>query len=257
MIKLYGFSSPNVMKVLIMFEETGLEHEVCTVNVYAKEQYSAEFGHLTPNRKVPVIVDENGPDGRPFTLWESGAILIYLAEKTGQFLPAAPRERHTVLQWLMFQVGGVGPMFGQANHFRGAAPPGNVYGWIRYVSEVKRLFGVLETRLGESRYLGGDDYSIADIATYPWARYYEAHDVDLKSLPNVSRWMGAITERSAVKTVLGLWASHYWDFGVARRAAASADELDRFFGRGVYAKVTEEDYKRYYGRPYPRSVAGE
>ena len=257
MITLHGFSSPNVMKVLIMFEETGLEYEVRTVDVYGKEQYSAEFGQLTPNRKVPVIVDEEGPDGQPFTLWESGAILNYLAEKTGRFLPATPRERHTVMQWLMFQMAGVGPMFGQANHFRGAAPPGNVYGWIRYVSEVKRLFDVMETRLGESAYLGGDEYSIADIATYPWTRYYEAHDVDLKTLPNVSRWMEAITRRPAVRKVLHLWATHYWDMGVARRAAASLDELDRFFGRGIYTRVTEEDYKRYYGKPYPRSVAGE
>src|SRR5258708_21894640 len=167
MIDLYTWGTPNGRKVSIMLEETGLPYRVHKVDISKNEQFKPEFLALNPNSKIPAIVDQEGPGGKPLPLFESGAILIYLAEKTGKLLPTDPAARYTVLQWLMFQMGGVGPMFGQVHHFLRAAPEPVPYAIERYGKETRRLYGVLDVQLGKAAYLAGE-YSIADIATYPW-----------------------------------------------------------------------------------------
>lgn len=178
-----------------MLEECGLPYAVNPVDITRGEQFRPGFVALNPNGKIPVIVDEDGP----LTVFESGAILIYLAEKTGRFLPAAGPERHAVLQWLMFQMGGVGPMFGQLHHFRRFAPAPVPYAQERYATEVRRLYGVLDARLGAVAYLGGNDYSIADMATYPWVARHEWQEIDLKQFPNVEGWYERLGQRPAVQ----------------------------------------------------------
>ena len=168
MIDLYALTSPNVRKVYIMLEEVGLPYKEIFVDVWRGDNYAPEFGKVNPNRKIPVIVDHEGPGGRSFTVIESGAILMYLADKTGRLLPKETGSRYEVIQWLMLQVASVGPMFGQFTHFKNFAPAGNDYAMSRYQTEVRRLYEVLEERLGKSAYLGGAEYSIADIATFPW-----------------------------------------------------------------------------------------
>jgi len=169
------------------------------VNVFAGEQHAREFLRISPNNKVPVIVDADGPEGTALPVFESGAILIYLAEKSGRLLPARGAARAAVLEWLMLQLSGVGPMFGQLVHFTRYAPAGNDYSVNRYTSEVRRLFGVLERRLGASAYLGGPEYSIADIATWPWISRFEWQTIDLGQYANVKRWYLAIANRPAVQ----------------------------------------------------------
>jgi GST-like protein len=231
MIDLYALTSPNVRKVFIMLEELELPYKTIPVDVWKGENYSPEFHKINPNRKIPVIVDHDGPDGRPYTVIESGAILMYLADKTGRFLPKEAAPRYEVLQWLMVQLTGVGPMFGQLTHFKLFAPPGSDYALSRYQTEVRRLYDVLEERLGVCAYLGGPDYSIADIATYPWAANHERQGVSFADKPNLARWLSAIAARPAVaramKKVEALPTS---------RERAKADDLDRFFGRGRYAR---------------------
>ena len=195
MIDLYTWSTPNGRKVSIMLEECGLPYRVHTVNIGAGEQFKPEFLAINPNNRIPAIVDADGPDGKPLPLFESGAILIYLAEKTGRFYPQ--KNKYIVLQWLMFQMGGVGPMFGQAHHFMRAKRDEIPYGTERYGAEAKRLYGVLEQRLSEAAYLA-DEYSIADIATYPWVARHEWHRVDLAGFPAVKRWYDTIGARPAV-----------------------------------------------------------
>jgi GSH-dependent disulfide-bond oxidoreductase len=194
-IDLYTWSTPNGRKVSIMLEECGLPYRVHPVNIGAGEQFRPEFLALNPNNRIPVIVDPDGPGGRPLTLFESGAILIYLADKTGKFF--AQDRKYLVLQWLMFQMGGVGPMFGQAHHFMRAKKDEIPYGTERYGAEAKRLYGVLNKRLGEAPFLA-EEYSIADIATYPWVARHEWHRVDLAAFPEVKRWYDAIGARPAV-----------------------------------------------------------
>jgi GST-like protein len=172
MITLYGGGTPNVFKVLIMLSETEVPFEVRRINVLAQEQFAPEFLALNPNAKIPVIVDDDGPNGQTCTVFESGAILLYLAEKTGQFLPAASAERYRVLQWLMLQMASIGPMFGQAVHFCHAAPDGSDYARTRYRTEVRRLYALLDGQLAAKAYVAGDQYSIADMAIYPWAANY-------------------------------------------------------------------------------------
>lgn len=199
MIELYTWTTPNGRKVSVMLEELGLAYNVHKVNISKDEQFRPEFLAISPNNRIPAIVDTDGPDGKPLSLFESGAILIYLAEKTGsELLPTDPRKRAVVFQWLMWQMGGVGPMFGQTHHFLHAAPEKVPYGIERYSKETRRLYGVMNKRLGEAAYLAGDDYSIADIATYPWVARHEHHKVDLAEYPNVKRWFDAITARPAV-----------------------------------------------------------
>jgi GST-like protein len=195
-IDLYTWGTPNGRKVSVMLEETGLPYRVHPVDITKGEQFRPEFVALNPNSRIPAITDDEGPAG-PISLFESGAILIYLAEKTGQFLSLDPRRRIETLVWLMFQMGGVGPMFGQAHHFLRAAPEPVPYGIERYTKETRRLYGVLDKRLGEVAYLAGD-YSIADIATYPWVARHEWHKVALADFANVARWYEAISARPAV-----------------------------------------------------------
>jgi GSH-dependent disulfide-bond oxidoreductase len=198
-IELYTWGTPNGRKVSVMLEECGLEYVVHKIDISKNDQFTPPFVAINPNSKIPAIVDSAGPDGKPVTLFESGAILIYLAEKTGKFLPKDARGKYATLQWLMFQMGGVGPMFGQAHHFIRSASEKVPYGIERYSKETKRLYGVMNKRLGESSYLAGADYTIADIATYPWVARHEWHMVDLAEFPNVKRWFDAIGSRPAVK----------------------------------------------------------
>ena len=196
MINLYTWGTPNGRKVSVMLEEVGLAYRVHPVDITKGEQFRPDFVALNPNSKIPAIVDEKGPGG-PIALFESGAILIYLADKTGQLLPRDPRRRAETLVWLMFQMGGVGPMFGQAHHFLRAAPEPVPYGIERYTKETRRLYGVMDKRLAEAAYLAGE-YSIADVATYPWVARHEWHKVVLADFPNVARWYDAISARPAV-----------------------------------------------------------
>jgi GST-like protein len=198
MIDLYTWGTPNGRKVSVMLEECGLPYRVHKIDISKGDQFSPEFVAINPNSKIPAIVDPDGPKGRKMTLFESGAILIYLADKTGKFLTKDAYDRYIVLQWLMFQMGGVGPMFGQAHHFMRNAKEQVPYGIERYGNETKRLYGVMNRRLGEAEYLAGAEYSIADIATYPWVARHEWHRVALEDFPNVKRWFDTIGARPAV-----------------------------------------------------------
>ena len=197
-IELYTWSTPNGRKISIALEELGLAYNVHPINITKDEQVAADFLEISPNNKIPAIVDPDGPDGQPISLFESGAILIYLAEKTGKLLPQAPRARYEALQWLMWQMGGFGPMLGQAHHFRRFAKEQIAYAIARYSNESKRLYGVLDKRLGQADYLAGD-YGIADIATFPWAARHEWQGIALEDFPNVERWYNAIAARPAVE----------------------------------------------------------
>jgi GST-like protein len=198
MIDLYTWGTPNGRKVSIMLEECGLTYRVHSIDIGKGDQFKPEFVAINPNSKIPAIVDSEGPDGKPMSLFESGAILVYLAGKTGKFLPRSVRDKYDALQWLMFQMGGVGPMFGQAHHFIRAKKDEVPYGTERYVNEAKRLYGVMDKHLARHAYLAAGEYTIADIATYPWAARHEWHRVDLASFPNVKRWFDTISRRPAV-----------------------------------------------------------
>ena len=232
MIDFYALTSPNVQKVYIMLEELGLPYKEHFVDVWAGHQYKPEFLKINPNAKIPAIVDHEGPGGKPYAVFESGAILLYLAEKTGRFLPTDTAKKYEVIQWLMIQLTGVGPMFGQWTHFKMFAPAGNDYGQARYTSELKRLYVLLEERLGKSKFLGGDEYTIADIATFPWTRNHDAQGVKWDNNPNLARWFNAISERPAVKAALAKVATIK-----SNRETASDDDKDRFFNRGKYARA--------------------
>lgn len=208
MITLYTWPTPNGHKIQIMLEETGLAYKAVSVNIQTNEQFAPDFLKISPNNKIPAIVDSDGPDQKPYSVFESGAILVYLASKTGKFLGKTDRERFDVLQWVMFQMGGFGPMLGQAHHFRLYAPEKVAYGINRYTNEAKRLYGVINQRLSKSEFLGSSHYSIADIATWPWARSHEKQGVDLADYPNVLRWYEAIEKRPAVKRALALSSGH-------------------------------------------------
>jgi GST-like protein len=198
MIELYTWPTPNGHKVHIVLEELGLPYEVHAVDIGEGDQFKPEFLKISPNNRIPAIVDQDGPKGKPLALFESGAILIYFAEKTGKLLAPKGNARYAALQWLMFQMASIGPMLGQAHHFRTYAPEKIPYAIERYTNEAKRLYGVLDRRLGEAEYLAGD-YGIADIATYPWLRYWERQGVILSDYPNVQRWFQAIEARPAVQ----------------------------------------------------------
>jgi GST-like protein len=182
-----------------MLEETGLPYRVHKVDLGAREQAKPEFLKINPNGKIPAIVDTEGPDGKPIAIFESAAILIHLAEKSGKFLPAEPQAHYATLEWLMFQVANIGPMFGQAFHFRSGAPERVPYAVDRYSNEVGRLLGVLDRRLGEAEYLAGSEYTIADIATWPWVKNAPSQGQNMENYPNVTRWIKAIYERPGVK----------------------------------------------------------
>ncbi|MBR8315507.1 glutathione S-transferase N-terminal domain-containing protein [Burkholderia dolosa] len=229
MIDVYSWATPNGHKVHIMLEETGLAYRVHPVDIGAGDQFKPEFLKISPNNKIPAIVDSDGPGGQPISLFESGAILIYLAEKTGKFLPSDPVARYATLEWLMFQMGGVGPMLGQAHHFRLYAPQKIEYAVDRYTNEAKRLYNVMEKRLGESEYLAGSEYTIADIATFPWTRSWQNQGVVLDELPNVKRWHDAIAARPAVQRGVEVLAS-------LRKALQDDKAREVLFGATQYAK---------------------
>ena len=198
MITLYTWGTPNGHKVSIMLEECGLRYRTKPIDITQGEQFQREFVVINPNSKIPAIVDTEGPDGWPITLSESGAILLYLAAKTGLFLPSVDRGKYEAMQWLMFQMAGVGPMFGQTHHFLRFAPEQIPYAIKRYTTETARLYSVMDKRLGEADYLAGE-YSIADIATFPWVSRHEWQKIDLADYPHVQRWHEAIAARPAVK----------------------------------------------------------
>lgn len=204
MIDLYTWPTPNGQKIHIALEELGLEYRVHAINIGKGDQFQPEFLRISPNNKIPAIIDQAGPGGEPIALFESGAILLYLAEKTGRLQPADPRGRYQMLQWLMFQMGGVGPMLGQAHHFRIYAPEKIRYAIDRYTREAERLYGVMDKRLAESEYLAGE-YSIADIACYPWIRP-ERQGQNIDDFPNLKRWMEAIAARPAVQRGMAILA---------------------------------------------------
>ena len=199
-IDLYTWGTPNGRKVSIMLEEVGLPYNVHPVDIGAGEQFHPDFLAISPNNRIPALVDSDGPGGAPISLFESGAILIYLAEKTASpLLPAEPRARYATLVWLMFQMGGVGPMFGQANHFRRFAKEQVPYAIRRYTEEAHRLYGVMDERLGAHPYLAGATYTIADIATFPWVARWQWHGIDMDDIPNVQRWFEEIGARAPVQ----------------------------------------------------------
>ena len=230
MIDLYTWPTPNGHKVHIFLEETGLEYTVIPINILTGDQFDPEFLKISPNNKMPAMVDRDGPDGKPYAVFESGAMLLYLAEKTGQFMPSGMAERYTVIQWLMFQMGGIGPMLGQAHHFRLYAPEKIEYAFNRYTNEARRLYRVVDTRLAEVEYLAGD-YSIADMATYPWLRYHENQGQKLEDYPHLKRWYDALSARPAVRRGLA----------VLEEESRSPQQMDQqakhlLFGAGQYEK---------------------
>jgi GST-like protein len=234
MITLYGMGSPNVTKVYIALEELSLPYEVKPVDVFAGKQFDADFVKLNPNAKVPVIIDPEGPGGKPYTCYESGAILLYLADKTGKLLPADKVARFDAIQWLMTQMSTVGPMFGQHVHFMRFAPPGNDYGKARYQTQALRVTEVIDQRLANSPYLAGSEYSVADIATFPWLRNIPAlmGPDYMARFPNVQRWVKAIEERPAVQKAIAAA-----DAVRAKTTAfdkAEPNLLDKFLARGEY-----------------------
>lgn len=230
MIDLYSWPTPNGQKVHIALEELGLPYNVNAIDIGAGDQFRPEFLALNPNHRIPAIVDEDGPGGR-FPLFESGAILIYLAEKAGRLIPGEAGARYTCLQWLMFQMAGVGPMFGQANHFANYAPDKIPYAIDRYRNETHRLLRVLNTRLGQAHYLAGSEYSIADIATFPWIRSaVSSGGVALTETPEVQRWMDSVAARPAVERGLAVLADR------RRQGPMSDQQRDILFGATQHAQ---------------------
>ena len=229
MIDAYSTATPNGHKIHIMLEECGLPYRLHHINISAGDQFKPEFLKISPNNKIPAIVDSDGPDGMPMSLFESGAILVYLASKVNRFLGETDREKFTTLQWLMFQMGGVGPMLGQAHHFRLYAPEQIAYAVNRYTNEAKRLYGVIDRRLSESVYLAGDRYTIADIATFPWLRSWEKQGITLSDYPHLERWFHEIAERPAVKKGTSMLVNE-------RQPIADAKSKEILFGATQYAR---------------------
>lgn len=229
MIDAYSTATPNGHKLHIMLEECGLPYRLHHINISAGDQFKPAFLKISPNNKIPAIVDSDGPDGKPMSLFESGAILVYLASKVDKFLGATDREKFTTLQWLMFQMGGVGPMLGQTHHFRMYAPEKIEYAINRYTNEAKRLYGVIDRRLAQSRYLAGDTYTIADIATFPWLRSWEKQGITLSDYPYLKNWFDEISERPAVKKGTAMLVKE-------RQPIADDKSKEILFGATQYAK---------------------
>lgn len=211
MIDLYTAATPNGQKIHIMLEETGLPYRAHWVNINKGDQFTPEFLAISPNNKIPAIVDTDGPDGDPVSLFESGAILMYLAEKTGRFLPTDPRDRLEVLQWLFWQMGGFGPMLGQAHHFNRYAPERIAYAMDRYTNEARRLYQVLDRRLDGRDHIAGD-YSIADMAVFPWCRLHGRQGQRLEDFPNVKAWFDRVAARPAVAKDMAVLEDKAGDF---------------------------------------------
>jgi GSH-dependent disulfide-bond oxidoreductase len=229
MIEVYSWATPNGHKVHIMLEECGLPYRAHPIDIGSGQQFAPEFLAISPNNKIPAITDPDGPDGRPISLFESGAILLYLAGKTGKLLPASTRGKYEVLQWLMFQMGGVGPMLGQAHHFRLYAPEKIPYAIERYTNEAKRLYGVMDRRLANSRYIGGDEYSIADIAIFPWLRSWKNQGIDWADHPHLKGWFDEIGARPAVQRGVEVLAS-------LRKPLTGDQERETLFGKTQYSR---------------------
>lgn len=233
MIDLYALTSPNVVKVFIALEELELPYNVKTVDVWKGEQFKPEFLKINPNGKVPAIVDHDGPGGKPYAVIESGAILIYLAEKAGKFLPKEGQARYDVLQWMMVQMTSMGPMFGQLVHFSRFAPAGDQsYSKSRYRTEAHRILDLFEQRLAANAFVGGADYSIADIAAYPWLRISAFLGIDIADRPHLKAYVDTVSERPAVKRALAKVGTI-----TSGRDSATEEDKDRFFGRGKYARA--------------------
>lgn len=233
MIDVYSWPTPNGHKVHIMLEECGQrlgrDWQVHPINIGAGDQFQPDFLKISPNNKIPAIVDPHGPDGKPISLFESGAILLYLASKFGKLLPKTDRQKYEVLQWLMFQIGGVGPMLGQAHHFRMYAPEKIEYAVNRYTNEAKRLYGVMDKRLATSPYLGGRNYSIADISVFPWLRSWQNQGIDCADYPHLKAWLDKIAERPAVQRAVQVLAD-------ARKPLTDDKSRQVLFGSTQYEK---------------------
>ena len=229
MIDLYTWPTPNGHKIHIMLEETGLPYRVHPIDIGAGDQFKPEFLRISPNNKMPAMVDSDGPDGKPMSLFESGAMLLYLASKTGKFLPQDIRDRWSALQWLMFQMGGVGPMLGQAHHFLGYAPEKIEYAMKRYSNEANRLYGVMDRRLAQSRFIACDEYTIADMAIMPWLRFPERQGVDIADYRRVQKWRDGIAARPAVQRGLAVLADR-------RRPLMDDKAKEMLFGATKYQK---------------------
>ncbi len=233
MIEVYSWPTPNGHKVHIMLEECGFrldrDWRAIPVNIGTGDQFKPEFLKISPNNKIPAMVDPDGPDGKPMALFESGAILVYLAAKTGKFLPKSDRRKFEVLQWLMFQMGGVGPMLGQAHHFRIYAPEKIAYAVNRYTNEARRLYGVMDRQLARSRYIAGDQYSIADIATFPWLRSWQNQGIDWAEFPHLKSWFDRLADRPAVKRGVEILAA-------LRKPITDDKAREVLFGKTQYEK---------------------
>jgi GST-like protein len=229
MIDVYSTATPNGHKVHILLEELGLPYRVHHIDIGAGDQFKPDFLAISPNNKIPAIVDADGPDGKPISLFESGAILLYLAGKSGRFIGNTDREKFTTLQWLMFQMGGVGPMLGQAHHFRIYAPEKIAYAVERYTNEAHRLYGVLDRRLTEQTWLAGSEYTIADIATFPWIRSWQNQGITLSEFPQVQRWFDDIAARPAVQRGVQVLAD-------LRKPLTDDKAREVLFGTSQYAK---------------------
>ncbi len=229
MIDLYTWPTPNGHKIHIMLEECKLPYQVHAVNIGTGDQFQPDFLKISPNNKIPAMVDSDGPDGRPISLFESGAMLIYLAAKTGKFMPKGDRAKYEVLQWLMFQMGGVGPMLGQAHHFRIYAPEKIEYAVNRYTNEAKRLYGVMDKRLQTSPWIGGKSYSIADMAIFPWLRSWQNQGIDWADYPHLKAWFDKIAARPAVQKAVQVLAD-------ARKPLVDEKARQNLFGATQYEK---------------------
>ncbi|MBM3368457.1 MAG: glutathione S-transferase family protein [Betaproteobacteria bacterium] len=231
MIDLYTWPTPNGHKIHIMLEETGTPYRVIPVDIGAGDQFKPEFLKISPNNKMPALVDSDGPGGKPISVFESGAMLIYLASKTGRFLPEDLRDKWSTLQWLMFQMGGVGPMLGQAHHFLGYAPEKIPYAMNRYSNEANRLYGVIDRRLRESKYIACGQYTIADMAIVPWLRFPERQGVRVDEYPALKKWRDAILARPAVQKAMLVLAERRKPLNEITQA-----QKDNLFGAAQYAK---------------------
>ena len=228
-IQVFSWPTPNGHKVHIMLEECGLPYKAIPVNIGTGAQFEAAFLKISPNNKIPAITDPQGPGGKPISLFESGAILLYLAGKTGKFLPAGDRAKFDVLQWLMFQMGGVGPMLGQNHHFRTYAPEKLPYAIDRYTNEAKRIYGVIDRQLTANRYIAGKSYSIADMAIYPWLRNWKAQGIELADYPALKAWYDALEQRPAVQRGVKVLAD-------LRKPITDDKAREVLFGKTQYVK---------------------
>ncbi len=229
MIDLYSWATPNGHKIHIMLEETGLPYRVHPIDIGAGDQFKPEFLKISPNNKMPAMIDSDGPGGKPMSMFESGAMLLYLASKTGKFLPEDLRERWSTLQWLMFQMGGVGPMLGQAHHFLAYAPEKIPYAMNRYSKEANRLYGVMDRRLAESKFIACGEYTIADMAIMPWLRFPERQGVNIADYPHVKKWFDGIAARPAVQRGLKVLAD-------LRKPVMDDKAKEMLFGATQYQK---------------------